>query len=157
MFRAVLIITALLLAGAVAQDTTRRTHAQDFRTQGLDSNGRQIWQLTGESADFKGSVIDLKEANARIVGLKNIKTVIHTSAGKAFTFTSSSCQVMLALRELKSDSAIEFSSDGINGSGIGYDVNLEQRIVRIRTTVRFVIKQNTGKNLLQKELEKKDK
>lgn len=144
-------ISAILLAALpciAAQDSARRTHAQDFSTQGLDSDGRLIWQLSGESADFRGSVTDLKDANARIVNLKNIETVIHTTAGKKFTLTSTSCQVLLALGELKSDSAIEFTSEGIKGTGIGYDIDLEHKVVRLRTTVRFVIKQSEGRRIL---------
>ena len=131
-----------------AQDSVRRTRAQDFRTQGLDGEGRLVWQLSGESADFRGSVTDLKDANARIVNLKNIKTIIHTNAGQKFTLTSTSCQVLLALGELKSDSAIEFTSEGIMGTGIGYDIDLEHKIVRLRTTVRFVIQQSEDRRII---------
>ncbi len=154
-------VTALALAALTciaAQDTVRRTRAMDFRTQGLDGNGRLVWQLTGESADFRGSVTDLKDANARIVNLKNIRTVIHTTAGQQFTLTSTSCNVLLALGELKSDSAIEFTSEGIKGSGIGYDIDLEHKIVRLRTTVRFVIRQSEGSKILPDSIkERKDK
>ena len=109
-------ISAILLAALpciAAQDSARRTHAQDFSTQGLDSAGRLIWQLSGESADFRGSVTDLKDANARIVNLKNIETVIHTTAGKKFTLTSTSCQVLLALVH----DGIEFVQLGIVPGG----------------------------------------
>ncbi len=144
-------ISAIILAALpciAAQDSSRRTRAQDFSTHGLDSDGRLVWQLSGESADFRGSVTDLKDANARIVNLKNIETIIHTTAGKQFKLTSTSCQVLLALGELKSDSAIEFDSDGIKGTGIGYDIDLVHKIVRLRTTVRFVIKQNESMKIL---------
>ncbi len=144
-------VIAILLSAMqcfAAQDSARRTRAQDFRTHGLDGDGRLVWQLSGESADFRGSVTDLKDANARIVNLKNIETIIHTTAGKQFKLTSTSCHVLLALGELKSDSAIEFSSDGIKGSGIGYDIDLEHKVVRLRTTVRFVIRQSEGIKLL---------
>ena len=151
---------ALLLAALpcmAAQDSVRRTRAQDFRTQGLDGDGRLVWQLSGESADFRGSVTDLKDANARIVNLNNIRTVIHTTAGKTFTLTSTSCHVLLALGELKSDSAIEFTSDGIKGTGIGYDIDLEHKVVRLRTTVRFVIKHGESRKILQDDFGKRDK
>lgn len=122
--------------------------AQSFSTHGLDENGKLKWTLEGESADFKGSIMDLKEATAHIINLRKCNAMVFASNGQKFTLKSPHCQVMLALRELKSDSALEFTADGITGSGIGYDINLDQKIIRLRTTVRFTIKQNTGKNFI---------
>ena len=43
-------------------------------------------------------------------------------------------------------------------SGIGYDIDLEHKIVRLRTTVRFVISQSEGSKILPDSMkERKDK
>ncbi len=62
-----------------------------------------------------------------------------------------SCNVLMALRELKSDSVLQFTTNGFEGSGIGYDVNLEERIVRLRSTVHISIKHKAG--LLREKME----
>ncbi len=131
-------------------DGGRRTKATAFRTQGLDDNGAPKWAMEGEYADFKGSIVDMQEATAHIINLRKCSAVIFASNGHRFALSSPSCQVMLALKELKSDSAIEFFSEGVSGSGIGYDIDLERRTVRLRTTVRFTIKQKIGKELIGK-------
>ena len=141
-----------LLAGTFslfADSQGSRTSAQRFSTHGLDENGTLRWVLEGESVNFKGNVMELKDDQARIIEVKNCRAVMHGSNGRHFTLQTPSCSVLMALRELKSDSVLLFSTDGFEGSGIGYDVNLEQRIVRLRSTVHISIKQRTSQELFK--------
>lgn len=132
-----------------AQSVGNRTSAQRFSTHGLDNDGRLKWVLEGDSVNFKGNVMALKDDEARVIEVKNCRAVLHGSNGRLFTLMTPSCSVLMALRELKSDSVLQFTTNGFEGSGIGYDVNLEQRIVRLRSTVHLSIKHKTG--LLRKE------
>ena len=141
-----------LLTGTIAlfaENQGNRTSAQHFSTHGLDENGALRWVLEGESVNFKGNVMELKDDQARIIEVKNCRAVMHGSNGRLFTLRTPSCSVLMALRELKSDSVLLFSTDGFEGSGIGYDVNLEQRIVRLRSTVHISIKQRISQELLK--------
>ena len=132
-----------------AESIGNRTSAQRFSTHGLDDNGTLRWVLEGESVNFKGNVMELKDDQARIIEVKNCRAVMHGSNGRHFTLQTPSCSVLMALRELKSDSVLLFSTDGFEGSGIGYDVNLEQRIVRLRSTVHISIKQKTSQEIFK--------
>ena len=150
---------ALLIGtlASLAQSLGKRTSAQHFSTHGLDDNGTLRWVLEGESVNFKGNVMELKDDQARIIEVKNCRAVMHGSNGRHFTLQTPSCSVLMALRELKSDSVLLFSTDGFEGSGIGYDVNLEQRIVRLRSTVHISIKQRTTEGILKENQRDKNK
>ena len=127
-----------------AQSIGQRTSAQRFSTHGLDKDGTLKWLLEGESVNFKGNVMALKDDEARVIEVKNCRAVLYGSNGREFTLMTPSCNVLMALRELKSDSVLQFTTNGFEGSGIGYDVNLEQRIVRLRSTVHLSIKHKAG-------------
>ena len=135
----------------LAESIGKRTSAQRFSTHGLDKDGTLKWVLEGESVNFKGNVMALKDDEARVIEVKNCRAVLHGSNGKEFTLMTPSCNVLMALRELKSDSVLQFTTNGFEGSGIGYDVNLEQRIVRLRSTVHITIKHKAG--LLHEKME----
>ena len=146
-----MILVLLLLVGATALlGQNNRTSAQHFTTHGLDQNGKLRWVLEGDSVSFKGNVMELKDDQARIIEIRNCQAVMHGSNGRLFTLTTPSCNVLMALRELKSNSVLQFATDGFEGSGIGYDVNLEQRILRLRSTVHIVIKSKG--NMLKEKL-----
>ena len=149
-----IVFLSLLLAYApcsLAQSVGKRTSAQRFSTHGLDKDGTLKWVLEGESVNFKGNVMELKDDEARVIEVKNCRAVLHGSNGREFTLMTPSCRVLMALRELKSDSVLQFTTNGFAGSGIGYDVNLEQRIVRLRSTVHITIKHKAG--LLREKME----
>ncbi len=149
-----IIFACVLLAYAPsphAQNVGKRTSAQRFSTHGLDKDGTLRWVLEGESVNFKGNVMALKDDEARVIEVKNCRAVLHGSNGREFTLMTPSCNVLMALRELKSDSVLQFTTNGFEGSGIGYDVNLEQRIVRLRSTVHISIKHKAG--LLREKME----
>ena len=135
----------------IAQGVGKRTSAQRFSTHGLDKDGNVRWVLEGESVNFKGNVMALKDDEARVIEVKNCRAVLHGSNGREFTLMTPACSVLMALRELKSDSVLQFTTNGFEGSGIGYDVNLEQRIVRLRSTVHISIKHKAG--LLREKME----
>ena len=149
-----IIFACVLLAYApspLAQSVGKRTSAQRFSTHGLDKDGTLKWVLEGESVNFKGNVMALKDDEARVIEVKNCRAVLHGSNGREFTLITPSCNVLMALRELKSDSVLQFTTNGFEGSGIGYDVNLEQRILRLRSTVHISIKHKAG--LLHEKME----
>ena len=142
-----IIFACALLAYApcpFAQSVGKRTSAQRFSTHGLDKNGVLRWVLEGESVSFRGNAMELKDDEARVIEVKNCHAVLHGSNGKLFTLMTPSCNVLMALRELKSNSVLQFTTDGFEGSGIGYDVNLEQRVIRLRSTVHISVRHKAG-------------
>ena len=149
----IIVLCAFLawMSSLFAEGLGNRTSAQRFSTHGLDKDGTLRWVLEGESVNFKGNVMELKDDEARVIEVKNCRAVFHGTNGKEFTLMTPSCNVLMALRELKSDSVLQFTTNGFEGSGIGYDVNLEERIVRLRSTVHISIKHKAG--LLREKME----
>ena len=149
------LLTILLLLGMLgslsAQMTGRRSSAQAFSTFGLDDSGNLRWSLEGDSINFKGNIMGLKEEQARIVTIRNCRATMHGSNHRQFVLRTPSCNLLMALRELKSDSVLQFSTDGFEGSCIGYDVNLEQRILRLRSTVHIIIQRQAAPNLFHEK------
>jgi len=105
---------------------------KDFRTRGQSGSDGSTWVMEGKDA----------RTTSKLTRLKHFKVIFEQVNGKRWLLRSSSCNFMHTLREAKSDSAITLESEGIKASGIGYDIFLEQRIVRIRSTVKMVVRRD---------------
>ncbi len=106
-----------------------------FSTRGLDSHGKLSWRLSGESAEMNGSIITVREFMA----------FFYQKEGGIVELSSPGCRFLQSLKEVKSDAPVRVKSDGILVEGIGYDVYLEGRVIRIRSSVRAVIRGNAVK------------
>lgn len=116
---------------------------KNFHTQSLLKDGKYSWMLDGRDA----------VANGNLLELKNFALVFLPDNGQEYDVTSSECRFLYSLREVKSDAAIQIKSTGISASGIGYDIHLDKRMVRIRTTVKIVIQRS---KLDEHRLDKQD-
>ena len=150
----ILLVLAFLAGTPGLRAQSDHTSAQRFTTHGLDKEGNLRWVLEGDSVNFRGNVMELKDDQARIIEIKNCQAVMHGSNGRLFSLMTPSCNVMMALRELKSNSVLQFKTDGFEGSSIGYDVNLEQRILRLRSTVHITIRSKSGLHKREKSPDK---
>lgn len=113
-----------------------------FHTNGLDAKGRMAWTLDGAAAEVRGSLTFIRDFQASIT----------PEEGRPFQLSSAQCRFMHNLREVKSDSPLLVESDGLRASGIGYDIYLDRRIVRIRSAVKIVIKRGKETKSLASKL-----
>lgn len=104
----------------------------DFHTQGLDDTGKAAWSLNGGEAEVRGNVTEMNNIRANFI----------MEGGKNIIINSPSCRFMHNLRELKSDAPLTLTAEGITATGIGYDVYLDSRLLRIRSTVKIIVKRN---------------
>ncbi len=102
---------------------------EQFHTQGMAPDGKVAWELDGESADLQGKVVELSSFTARIA----------QEDGRDARLKSTSCRFLQSLKEVKSDAPLELVAPGLFATGIGYDIYVEKKIVRIRSTVRIVL------------------
>ncbi|MBR0458817.1 MAG: LPS export ABC transporter periplasmic protein LptC [Victivallales bacterium] len=102
---------------------------ESFHTQGMEKDGKIAWELEGETADLHGKVIELSLITARIT----------QENGRDARLKSTSCRFLQSLKEVKSDAPLELVAPGVLATGIGYDIYLDKKIVRIRSTVRIVL------------------
>lgn len=131
LFCIILAFVALQCLGAEsALDKVRDVTLQNFSTHGLDAKGNLSWRLTGGTAQRNGSIVMINDFLAEF----------HQADGRTYELRSPSCRFLQSLKEVKSDAPVRLVADGIFIEGIGYDAYLEGRMIRIRSSVRAVLK-----------------
>lgn len=117
---------------------------EGFQTRGLNQSGAVEWELQGQQARIKGAVTDVE----------SFQIILHQDQGRFYELSSPKCSFYHNQDEVKSDSPLLLSSEGITISGIGYDIFLDHKIVLIRATVHIVLQ---GKNSNLRNLTPKPK
>ena len=125
-------------------DKVRDVTLQDFSTHGLDAQGNLSWRLTGGTAERNGSIVLINDFAAEF----------HQPGGRTYELKSPGCRFLQSLKEVKSDAPVRLVSDGIFIEGIGYDAYLEGRMIRIRSSVKAVLKGNALKLDVEKDKKK---
>ena len=140
-FCTILAFACLLCSGADGlMDKVRNVELQSFSTHGLDAQGNLSWRLSGGTAQRNGSIVLISDFSA----------VFHQPGGRTYELMSPGCRFLQSLKEVKSDAPVRLVSEGIFIEGIGYDAYLESRMIRIRSSVKAVLKGNA----LRLEVEK---
>lgn len=130
-----LMLAVSFVRGSGLSELGQNVTLDNFSTRGLDDKGNLSWRLSGETAEMNGSIITVKEFMA----------FFHQKDGGIVELVSPGCRFLQSLKEVKSDSPVRVKADGLSIEGIGYDVYLEGRVIRIRSSVRAVIRGNAVK------------
>lgn len=101
-----------------------------FRTQGRAENGAR-WFLEGRKAVIRGTVFDLQEATVRM----------ELEDGKTALMTSERCTYHQESGLLESAAAVRVESGDAVLAGVGFDMLIAERRLRIRDAVRMEIPQ----------------
>ena len=112
-------------------------HVDDFMSQGRTEDGAADWQLFGKSA----------EVSANITDVRNIRILLKIKDGVVYNVSSHSARYVNALREIKSSAPLLVESEGLKASGIGYDVFLDKKVLRIRSNVKIDVERTKVKSL----------
>jgi hypothetical protein len=103
---------------------------RNFRTQGRGENGAR-WFLEGQKAVIRGRVFDLAAATVRI----------ETDDGRTALVTAEHCTYYQDSGLLESDAAVRVESGDAVLAGVGFDMLMPERRLRIRDAVRMEIPQ----------------
>jgi|GEM_PF-2745170 len=101
-----------------------------FRTQGRGENGAR-WFLEGQKAVIRGTVFDLQGATVRL----------EMEDGKTALMTSERCTYHQESGLLESAAAVRVESGDAVLAGVGFDMLITERRLRIRDAVRMEIPQ----------------
>ena len=138
--KSIIVIFMLALTAGYAQNIlggSMVVHVDDFMSQGRAEDSGADWKLFGKSA----------EVSANITDVRSIKIQIKLKDGVAYNLSSHSARYVNALHEIKSSAPILLDSEGLKASGIGYDVFLDKKILRIRSNVKIDIERTRVKSL----------
>jgi len=103
---------------------------RSFRTQGRGENGAR-WFLDGEQAVIRGPVVDLTRATVRL----------ETEDGRTVRITSEQCTYHQESGLLESAAAVRVESGEAVLAGVGFDMLMPERRLRIRDAVRMELPQ----------------
>jgi hypothetical protein len=103
---------------------------RSFRTQGRGEHGAR-WFLEGEQAIIRGTVVDLTGATVRLVG----------EEGRTARITSEHCTYHQESGLLESAAAVRVESGDAVLAGVGFDMLMSERRLRIRDAVRMELPQ----------------
>jgi hypothetical protein len=101
---------------------------QGFKTQGRAENGAR-WRLQGESAVIRGAVYEL-------VG---VTVDLDLEDGRTAKITSRACVYHQNSGLVESRDAVHMESGGSSLDGVGFDMLLSERRLRVRDAVRMEI------------------
>ena len=101
----------------------------NFKTRGVQDDGRLHWRLKGRKAVVHGVLADLQEA----------ELVFYLRDGETARITSPKCSFNQTTAVGQSEAPLSVESQTIRLSGIGYDLWAREQKLRIRRSVRMTI------------------
>jgi len=120
------ILTATPGRGLDLQQPGAVIHLQQFKTQGRGERG-QRWFLEGQSAVIRGTVYELSGVTLRLETGEDRTAVIQAQA----------CTYYQDSGLIESAAPVHVESDGIILDGIGFDMLMAERRLRVREAVRM--------------------
>ena len=140
------IVCILALAGpalaAFDLGTDTGITMQGFRTQGQGANGT-TWSLYGAKAVIRGKLYELRD----------IVVVMQTADGRRTTIRSPECVYKQATELIESDAPVHVVGDDLDLRGVGYDILLASKKLRIRDKVSMTVRGASG-TILERETDK---
>jgi len=133
-------VTLIWAIGSTATPPRRGTiRMKDFKTRGARDDGSTEWTLQGANAIRNGGNMVLEK----------VALELHPEdGGSVVTLTSPACSVDLGTKAVNSDQAILVQSPSFRLSGSGYDIDLNEQTLHIRSQVKMLVRgvqlRNTG-------------
>jgi hypothetical protein len=101
---------------------------QGFKTQGRAENGAR-WRLQGESAVIRGAVYELS----------GVTVDMDLDDGRTARITARGCIYHQGSGLVESKDPVHMESDGATLDGVGFDMLMSERRLRVRDAVKMVI------------------
>jgi len=127
------ILTAMPGRGLDFQQPGAVIHLQQFKTQGRGERG-QRWFLEGQSAVIRGTVYELSGVTLRL----------ETGADRTAVIQAQACTYYQDSGLIESAAPVHVESDGIILDGIGFDMLMAERRLRVREAVRMELVRADG-------------
>lgn len=129
---AVLALAALALGGAEL-DQNGTVTLRGFRTQGRSEDGTR-WFLEGREAVVRGTVFDVSGAVMRLV----------SEDGRTARITADQCRYYQESGLVESEAPVRVDTGDVALAGVGFDVLVAERRLRIRNAVRMEVPRIPG-------------
>lgn len=133
MRQAVIVLAGILFLPLVsAFDFGAKTGAvlYGFQTRGITSKNNTQWVLSGARATIGKGWYQLEE----------FKLILHQENGEKIILTSPRCRYEEVAGVAESGAPIRVVGDNLSLQGVGYDILLGKRRLRIRSQVRMTIR-----------------
>ncbi|MBN2451373.1 MAG: LPS export ABC transporter periplasmic protein LptC [Lentisphaeria bacterium] len=108
-----------------------------FRTQSQGEGGSR-WELAGDHAVIR----------AGVYALENVVLVLFSEGGQSITIRSPNCTYRQGSGVIESDAPVHVEGRELTIDGVGYDVLLTERRLRIRDRTAMTVMSQGGKALL---------
>jgi hypothetical protein len=105
-----------------------------FQTRGAGGKNKTPWELSGAKATIREGFYELED----------FKVILHLEDGSEAVLTSPACKYDESRGVAESNAPIRVESDAMTLEGIGYDVLLEEKKLRVRSNVRMTIRREGG-------------
>ncbi len=127
------ILTTTLGRGLDLQQPGAVIHLQQFKTQGRGERG-QRWFLEGQSAVIRGTVYELSGVTLRL----------ETGPDRTAVIQAQACTYYQDSGLIESAAPVHVESDGVILDGIGFDMLMAERRLRVREAVRMELVRADG-------------
>ena len=125
---AVLFAAGALACGAIDLQEGAAVTLQGFKTQGRAENGAR-WRLRGESAVIRGAIYELAD----------VTMDLDLEDGRTAKITSRACVYHQNSGLVESRDAVHMESGGSTLDGVGFDMLMSERRLRVRDAVKMEI------------------